>query len=181
MPYSVPDDRDLAELKPGAYVDFTLVVGEEVAPMPKPSTSTTTKAPSGSRCSRAACNCWKPLDATLQPGDAVPDFTLTDQTGRRVTLSQFAGKVVAMTFIYTSCPLPDYCFRLSNNFGQLNQRFASRMGRDLVLLSISFDPAHDQPDVLAKYAPTWKADPRSLALPHRDARRSEGRLAPVSA
>src|SRR5947208_10815442 len=60
---------------------------------------------------------------------AVPTFTLTDQTGRRVTLSQWAGKVVALTFIYTSCPLPDYCFRLSNNFSQLNQRFAGRMGR----------------------------------------------------
>ena len=68
---------------------------------------------------------------------------------------------MAVTFIYTSCPLPDYCFRLSNNFGQLNQRFAGRMGRDLVLLSISFDPVHDQPDVLAKYASTWKADPES--------------------
>jgi protein SCO1 len=91
----------------------------------------------------------------------VPDFTLIDQTGRRVTLSQWAGKVVAVTFIYTSCPLPDYCFRLANNFGQLNQRFAGRMGRDLVLLSISFDPVHDQPKVLAKYASTWKGDPES--------------------
>jgi protein SCO1 len=76
-------------------------------------------------------------------------------------LSQLAGKVVAVTFVYTSCPLPDYCFRLSNNFGQLNQRFAGRMGRDLVLLSISFDPVHDQPKVLAKYASTWKADAES--------------------
>ena len=66
-----------------------------------------------------------------------------------------------MTFIYTSCPLPNYCFRLSNNFGRLNQRFAARMGRDLVLLSITIDPVHDRPAVLAKYAATWKADPKS--------------------
>ena len=89
------------------------------------------------------------------------DFALTDQTGQRVALSQFAGKVVAVTFIYTSCPLPDYCFRLSNNFGRLEKRFAGSMGRDLVLLSISFDPVHDQPKVLAQYAATWKADPKS--------------------
>ena len=76
-------------------------------------------------------------------------------------MSQWAGKVVAVTFIYTSCPLPDYCFRLSNNFSQLNRRFAGRMGRDLVLLSISFDPVHDTPKVLAEYASTWKADPES--------------------
>ena len=68
---------------------------------------------------------------------------------------------MAVTFIYTSCPLPNYCFRLSNNFGQLSRRFAGRMGRDLVLLSITFDPVHDQPDVLARYAATWKADPKS--------------------
>jgi protein SCO1/2 len=91
----------------------------------------------------------------------VADFALTDQAGQRVTLSQFAGKVLAVTFIYTSCPLPDYCFRLSNNFGRLSKRFADRMGRDLVLLSITFDPVHDQPRVLAKYAGTWKADAKS--------------------
>ncbi len=102
-----------------------------------------------------------PAPAPLAIGERVSDFTLTDQTGQRVSLSRFAGKVVAVTFIYTSCPLPDYCFRLSNNFGRLQKRFAGQMGRDLVLLSISFDPVHDQPEVLAKYASTWKADPNS--------------------
>ncbi len=160
MPYSVLDNRELADLKPGAYVDFTLVVEKERS------------YAEGIRIHRYESSEREPLlarrlqlleapRATVKPGDAVPDFTLTDQTGRRVALSQWAGKVVAVTFIYTSCPLPDYCFRLSNNFGQLNQRFASRMGRDLVLLSISFDPVHDQPKVLAKYASTWKADPES--------------------
>ena len=98
---------------------------------------------------------------SLKLGQPVPDFTLTDQSGQRVSLSQFAGKVVALTFIYTSCPLPDYCFRLSNNFGRISKRFSARMGRDLFLLSITFDPAHDQPAVLAKYGATWKADPKS--------------------
>jgi protein SCO1/2 len=160
MPYSVLDDRELAHLKPGASVEFTLVVEKERS------------YAEGIRIRRYETSEREPLlarrlqllevpHAIVQPGAAVPDFTLTDQTGRRVSLSQWAGKVVAVTFIYTSCPLPDYCFRLSNNFSQLNQRFASRMGRDLVLLSISFDPTHDQPKVLAKYASTWKADPES--------------------
>ena len=160
MPYSVLDNRELADLKPGAYVDFTLVVEKKRS------------YAEGIRIHHYESSEREPLlarrlklleapRATVQPGDAVPDFTLTDQTGRRVALSQWAGKVVAVTFIYTSCPLPDYCFRLSNNFSQLNQRFAGRMGRDLVLLSISFDPVHDQPKVLAKYASTWKADPES--------------------
>ena len=160
MPYSVLNDRELADLKPGAYVDFTLVVEKERS------------YAEGIHIHRYESSEREPLlarrlalleapHATVKPGDVVPDFTLTDQTGRRVALSQLAGKVVAVTFIYTSCPLPDYCFRLSNNFGQLNRRFAGRMGRDLVLLSISFDPVHDQPKVLAKYASTWKADPES--------------------
>ena len=96
--------------------------------------------------------------STLSIGQTVSDFSLVDQTNRSVTLSEFRGKVVAITFIYTRCPLPDYCMRLSNNFAQLQKRFNTRMGRDLVLLSITFDPDHDSPDVLAKYAETWKAN-----------------------
>jgi protein SCO1/2 len=97
----------------------------------------------------------------LKPGDLVPDFELIDQDRRSVRLSQFAGKVVALTFIYTRCPLPDYCFRLSNNFGVLQKRFQDRMGQDLVLLSITFDPVRDQPNALAKYAHTWQANSAS--------------------
>jgi protein SCO1/2 len=156
----VLQDRELTDLKPGAYVAFTLVVEKKRS------------YAEGIRIHRYEASEREPLlarrlrmlqapHATVKPGDAVPDFTLNNQAGRPVALSQLAGKVVAVTFIYTSCPLPDYCFRLSNNLGQLNQRFAGRMGRDLVLLSISFDPVHDQPSVLAKYASTWKADPES--------------------
>ena len=94
----------------------------------------------------------------IEPGGMVPDFTLTDQSKQSVSLSQFAGKVVALTFIYTRCPLPDYCFRLSNNLGQLQKRFRTRMGSDLVLLSVVIDPAHDQPAALSDYARSWKAD-----------------------
>ncbi len=69
--------------------------------------------------------------------------------------------MVTASFVYTRCPLPNYCFRLSNNLSRLQKRFANRMGRDLVLLSVTIDPVHDTPEVLAKYAATWKADPDS--------------------
>jgi protein SCO1/2 len=160
MAYSVLDNREMADLKPGTYVDFTLVVEKKRSYAERIRIhhyESTEREPLLARRLKML----EAPHATVQPGDAVPVFTLTDQTGSRVTLSQWAGKVVAVTFIYTSCPLPDYCFRLANNFSQLNQRFAGRMGRDLVLLSISFDPVHDQPSVLAKYASTWKADPES--------------------
>jgi len=90
-------------------------------------------------------------------GQTVPDFFLVDQRALPVRLSQFRGAVVAISFIYTTCPLPNFCFRLSNNFGVLKQRFANRLGQDLFLLSITFDPVHDRPEVLSNYARTWQA------------------------
>jgi protein SCO1 len=160
MPYSVLADRELADLKPGASIAFTLVVEKDRSFAEKIRVHRYEASEREPLLARRL-QLLEPPRATVKPGDTVPDFTLIDQTGRRVALSQLAGKVVAVTFIYTSCPLPDYCFRLSNNLSQLNQRFAGRMGRDLVLLSISFDPVRDQPKVLAKYASTWKADPES--------------------
>jgi protein SCO1/2 len=96
--------------------------------------------------------------AVLEIGQAVPNFTLLDQNRTNVILAEFGGKVVAITFIYTRCPLPNFCFRMSNNFGVLDRRFADRMGKDLVLLSVTFDPEHDTPEVLADYARTWTKD-----------------------
>lgn len=160
MSYSVRSEKELDHLQPGAYVEFTLVVDKNDS------------YAEGLRIHRFESMEQEPLLArrlqlldpsvpTLRTGQVVEDFALIDQTGQPVALSQFAGKVVAVTFIYTSCPLPNYCFRLSNNFGRLSKRFADRMGRDLILLSITFDPVHDSPKVLAQYAATWKADPQS--------------------
>ena len=89
----------------------------------------------------------------------VPEFVLTDQSRRRVALSSLAGKVVAVTFTYIRCPNPAYCFRLANNFSQLQKRFKDRLGRDLVFLTIVIDPEHDQEGALAAYARTWTTDP----------------------
>lgn len=108
-----------------------------------------------------------PIDAGLQNtpavpvlvpvGAAMPDFELTDQAGQPVSLSALKGKVVAVTFIYSRCPLPDYCPRMVENFKALRQRFEPRMNRDLVLLTISFDPRYDTPEVLMKYASAQRA------------------------
>jgi protein SCO1/2 len=166
MPFSVRDEKALDGLQPGAAVDFTLVVDKnrsyaeaihihryepiEQEPLRARRLQLLQEAEDPSLAANA-----------LKVGQAVPDFTLTDQTGARVALAQFAGKVVGITFIYTSCPLPDYCLRLSNNFGRLNKRFADQMGRDLILLTITFDPVHDDTRVMAQYAARWKADAKS--------------------
>ena len=104
----------------------------------------------------------------------MPDFRLTDQKGRPVALSDLRGKVVAINFIYTSCPLPNFCLRIANNFGVLQKRFKAQLGRDLVLLTVTFDPVHDTPEVLARYASQWDADPATwhfLTGPANDVQR----------
>jgi protein SCO1/2 len=92
-------------------------------------------------------------------GQLVPDFALTDQTQKKIELAQLRGKVVALSFAYSRCPNPNYCFRLSNNLARLGKRFHDRTRRDLVLLTIVIDPTHDQGAVLSEYADVWKADP----------------------
>jgi protein SCO1/2 len=86
-------------------------------------------------------------------GDAVPDFALLNQSGKTIHLSQFKGKVVAITFIYTRCPLADYCPRMSRNFAELDQALAADpvLYKGSHLLSISFDPTYDTPAVLRSY------------------------------
>jgi protein SCO1/2 len=100
----------------------------------------------------------------LKVGEHLPDFSLIDQSNQNVTLSQYSGKVVAITFTYTHCALPNFCFRIANSFRTLQKRFASQMGSDLILLTITFDPAHDTPKVMAQYGKTWNADPKSWHL-----------------
>jgi protein SCO1/2 len=97
----------------------------------------------------------------LAMGETVPDFRLTTQQRRPITLSELRGKVVAINFIYTSCPLPNFCLRIANNFGVLQKRFQAQLGRDLVLLTVTFDPVHDTPEVLKAYASRWNADPEA--------------------
>jgi protein SCO1/2 len=108
-----------------------------------------------------------PIDAGLQTtpavpllvpvGGHVPDFELIDQAGTRVKLGALRGKVVAVNFIYSRCPLPDYCPRMVANFRDVRDRFSRRMGRDLVLLTVSFDPQYDTPDRLEEYASAQRA------------------------
>ena len=102
----------------------------------------------------------KPSSVVAQ-GGVVPDFELTDQVGREVRLSGLAGKVVVLTFGYSRCPNPEYCFRLSDNLSRVRGRFGSRMPRDLVLLTIAIDPEHDRGATLVEYAAVWKANPAS--------------------
>jgi protein SCO1 len=163
MPISVRDPKLLTGLAPGLIVNFTLVVGD------KSSYAESIQVRDFEDLGQQALAARRlkiiedldPADSQagqlLKIGQKVPSVVLLDQNRNSVDLAGFAGKTVLMNFIYTHCPLPDYCFRLSNNLGNVQTRFKQRMGQDLILLSVTFDPVHDQPEVLATYARTWKA------------------------
>lgn len=85
-------------------------------------------------------------------GKQIPDFTLTNQDGKKISRKDFDGKPWAVTFIYAQCPLPEYCIKMSTNFSDAaNQIASSELKGQFKLLSISFDPARDNPQALKKY------------------------------
>lgn len=90
-------------------------------------------------------------------GDPVPDFALTDQTGRTVRLSQMRGSPVAVTFLYTRCPIATACPLTATKFAKLDSLLKEKgFGK---ILTITVDPEHDTPKVLADYAKSLGADP----------------------
>jgi protein SCO1/2 len=97
----------------------------------------------------------------LEPGEAIRDATLLDETGTPRRLAHWRGRILAVTFVYTRCPLVNFCPLLDRHFaGVLKQVQADASLRDGVrLLSVSVDPEHDQPEVLAKHAAKLEADP----------------------
>lgn len=88
-----------------------------------------------------------------QIGSEVPDFKLVNQDGKQISLRNFRGKALAITFIYTRCPLPEYCILMSKNFSDLANRLQNspELKDKIRLLSISFDPATDTPQKLKEY------------------------------
>ena len=88
-----------------------------------------------------------------EPGESVPNFKLVNQNGRRISLDQYRGKTLLMTFIYTRCPFADFCPRVSGEFAALNQELKknAELYSKTHLLSVSFDPAKDTPKVLRTY------------------------------
>lgn len=98
----------------------------------------------------------------MAPGEIVPDDAMIDQTGTEHRLSDWRGKALAVTFVYTRCPLPDFCPLMDEHFQELQKAIvADTKLRDRVhLVSISFDPSHDTPDVIRDHAKLRDADPR---------------------
>jgi len=92
--------------------------------------------------------------AELKPGDRLPDYEFTDETGGKIRLSDFHGRALAFTFFFTRCPLPEFCPRMSKDFADTRQLLTADASAptNWQFLSISFDPEVDQPAVLSSYA-----------------------------
>ena len=144
MPFRAEAASEIAPLSPGARIQFQLKV------------SRTGSSIRHIRTQQIAADDFPipKAEGRIAMGELMPDFALTDQDGRIVNLSAFRGQLVAVDFIYTRCPLPDVCPRLSANFALLQRKFAGK----IVLLSITLDPQYDTPAVLTEYAHRWRAD-----------------------
>ena len=97
----------------------------------------------------------------LSEGDAAPDAAFIDQNDRRRALTEWRGTATLVTFIYTRCPLPTFCPLMDQNFATIQRNVAedALLRGKVKLISISFDPTHDTPPVLAAHAQKLKADP----------------------
>ncbi|HWQ03665.1 MAG TPA: SCO family protein, partial [Candidatus Nitrosotenuis sp.] len=143
MSYRLKDNSDYARLQRGDRIEATLVVAGKDYWLEG---LFITRPPEGSE------NLPEPPAPRALPkaGTAPPDVTLLTHEGKRVKLSALRGKIVVLTFIYTRCPLPDYCPRMNMNLANIGNAFESDPARatKLQLLSVSFDPEYDTPAVL---------------------------------
>lgn len=117
------------------------------------------------------------------PGDKVPDFRLTNEDGRTVYLDQFRGKALLLTFIYTRCPLPNFCPRVTHNFAVIEKSLAANpaLYAKTHLLCASFDPEHDSPARLKAYGEEYMGSEAPKAFSHWDfAVASQEKLKPMA-
>ncbi len=160
MPYKLKDPGILQDLHAGDHLVATLLVAD-----------------SGSLLDHLVITMqakpdYKPAAQFHVPeaGDSVPDFTFTNQDGKPISLRQFRGKSLLVTFIYTRCPLADYCPRMSRNFAAIDQalRKDPALYARTHLLSISFDPAYDSPAVLRSYGSAYTGNYKDETFQHWD-------------
>jgi len=146
MPYSVRDTKLLTPLAPGDEITADVVVDENGAYLEN---IVITKKGDGKGPTGTS---YPP-----KPGDKVPDFALINQDGKKIHLRSYQGDVLLVTFVYTRCPYPDFCPLVSRNFSRIYASLKKdpSLGPKIRLLSVSFDPEHDTPEVLRNYAETF--------------------------
>ena len=144
MPFLVAPNQDwiFGKIGPGDHIHATLVMTDHAELQDISFTKASDTGSDGTSNLRVP-----------ELGDDVPDFALLNQSGKTVHLDQFRGKPLLLTFIYTRCPVPDYCPLMSNNFSAVLQQLqkSPAVFEKAQLLSISIEPEFDQPSVLRSY------------------------------
>lgn len=160
MPYTLKQPNIVAELHPGDTITATLLASKGSDLLDEIVVVAQAKADYKPPVS------YRPLN----PGDAVPDFTLLNEDDKLIHLSQFRGRILLMTFIYTRCPLADYCPRMSRNFASLDKMLAAdpALYAKTHLLSVSFDPKYDTPSVLRSYGGAYTGNYTKEKFEHWD-------------
>jgi protein SCO1/2 len=163
MPYKVKDANVLGELHPGDVITADVVVSQ--------SGDADTVLDHIVVVAQGRAD-YKPKVQyhVPAPGDATPDFKLRNQDGRAIHLAQFRGQALLITFIYTRCPLPDFCPRVTRNFAAIERQLASdpALLARTHLVCVSFDPDNDTPARLRAYGVTYIGSDAKSAFAHWD-------------
>ena len=162
MPFDVQEPKELNGLKPGDQISFRMLVTTNDGWIDRiqvvGSDTNAVATPPPVRITSSV-----PL---LEAGSLLPDYTLTNELGRVIRLSEFRGQVLAFTFIFTRCPYPDFCPRMTDLFARAQKHLAGEPDapKNVRFLSISFDPEHDTPELLRAYAERHNYDPSRWTL-----------------
>src|SRR6266436_1524243 len=158
MPFKVRQRAELKGLRAGDVVNFRLQVSETESWIDRIRRS-------GESSGDAGRNSNPPPATTAVPahsGHPLLDYQFTNELGQAVSLGQFQGQALAITFFFTRCPIPDFCPRLSRNFEEAAQQLKSMPGAptNWHLVSVSFDTAVDTPAVMKAYGERYHYDPK---------------------
>lgn len=153
MPYRVSQDIDIANVEPGDKISARIVVrgdGNYELDQLKVTDSS----------GRGAASAPATRERPLSVGERIPNVDLLNQDGRVIRLSDFHGKTVLLTFIYTRCPMPNFCPRLSSLFASVQRELAKdpQLYSRTHLVTVSIDPKFDSPLVLRKYGLAYLSD-----------------------
>jgi len=154
MPFHVKDPNESKDLTTGNEILFTYKVEEFsswVEAIEK--TGNQKEVPKGPQQNDQS-------SSLLKIGDPFPYFELIDEYGNKLQLKDYQGHVLALTFIFTRCPVPDYCPAMMRNFKEVDEmlRSDSSAPENYRLLTVSFDTKFDTPDVLNTYGNQFKKD-----------------------
>jgi len=143
MDFKVKNAVDLQTMKPGDQITGTLVVDDFSSWI-----EVTAVTEGGAVLTPTTV-----IPGEPKPGDEIPDFTLVNQDGKAIHLSQYRGRSIALTFVYTRCPQPDQCTLMSSNFAAVDLELQKEpdVYAKTHLLTVSFDPEYDTPKVMRSY------------------------------